>query len=525
MARSLYRIYLYGVYVIMLGFVAGGLGVVVTALAGQTPLIGTNTGFPTTPITQSLVLAGALWIVPGALAVLHRWLIGRDLQTSDAGSGAVRAFFLNVAEAISALVAITSLIAVFDALGQTAFRANVTGGVGAGVATLALVALLDWERRARPRLGAAITFERLHLYGLPFIVLLFIAPFQWSSAINATKDAVYCATVAPACMLRFSIQPESPAWLWVGALWVALVLVVYVLLARGDSTSVQRQGIHLLSLAVGLSYLIAGIEQGIEVVLQALFLDGATLTNPQGQLSFLAPLLFGLVVLVGYGLLVGAEAPRLPMGAQGTGLAVQAIAMLLFAVPFWVGIGMLLHTGVEALANPSVPVQASDWRAGAAFVLTGASYIPLALRLRQRTMLGAARGPRRAVVLALLAGGTISAAIGLVIVLYSLGSSLFGFPIANWQALARSGGVVAVIGALLGGYYLRAAAQERFLQASVLPSAAASAPAVPAPALAAEVPPAPPTQPATIEAVLDALLAGSLTRDEAAARLRDATKP
>jgi thiol:disulfide interchange protein len=109
------------------------------------------------------------------------------------------------------------------------------------------------------------------------------------------------------------------------------------------------------------------------------------------------------------------------------------------------------------------------------------------------------------VVLAGLAAGALAGAIGLAVGLYfvitaALGSALSG----NWQAQARLAFVVMLVGVFLTALNLYRLLTDRRPEAPAAPKA----------------PPAPATAPATIEQVLDDLLAGRLSRDQAAAALR-----
>lgn len=67
-----------------------------------TPLKGLYTSVPAwQEIIQSVVFAVLAWVIAGALAGLHYWLIRRDIRhDAAAGTSVIRSFFLNITEAI-----------------------------------------------------------------------------------------------------------------------------------------------------------------------------------------------------------------------------------------------------------------------------------------------------------------------------------------------------------------------------------------------------------------------------------------
>jgi uncharacterized membrane protein (DUF485 family) len=138
-------------------------------------------------------------------------------------------------------------------------------------------------------------------------------------------------------------------------------------------------------------------------------------------------------------------------------------------------------------------------------VLAGAAYIPISLYLRILTARTDAVGPRRAFVLALLAGGIIAGAIGAATALFAYGSRLLDAPISNWQDVTRVGVAIFLVGLTIAGIYFWSARSERLLapRASAAPEGAP----LPQPAL-------------TIEQILDDFAAGRVSRDDAANRIR-----
>ena len=110
MARNLYRIYLYVVFIAMLIFAAIGLGMVLQTLFSLTPLRGTYGTVPTNAsVVQSTVFFAVSWFIAAIFGILHYWLIRRDIQNDPAaGQSAIRSFFLNITELIVAPLAIVA---------------------------------------------------------------------------------------------------------------------------------------------------------------------------------------------------------------------------------------------------------------------------------------------------------------------------------------------------------------------------------------------------------------------------------
>jgi hypothetical protein len=86
-----------------------------------------------------------------------------------------------------------------------------------------------------------------------------------------------------------------------------------------------------------------------------------------------------------------------------------------------------------------------------------------------------------------------------------------GSPIANWQQTTHAGLAAFLVGAILLIVYLQAARREHLFTTS---AKSTPEPVTPIPETTT---PEPPT---SIEQILDELLAGKMTRDEAATRLR-----
>src|SRR6266700_2030988 len=144
MARNLYRIYLYIVFIAMLIFAAVGLGKLLQTLYSLTPLQGAYGTIPTNAaIVQVTVFFAVSWFIAALFGILHYWLIRRDMHNDPAaGSSAIRSFFLNITELIDApLALVISSTAVIAQLGHDPafqlgdayiFNSQVTGTVACG---------------------------------------------------------------------------------------------------------------------------------------------------------------------------------------------------------------------------------------------------------------------------------------------------------------------------------------------------------------------------------------------------------
>jgi hypothetical protein len=126
----------------------------------------------------------------------------------------------------------------------------------------------------------------------------------------------------------------------------------------------------------------------------------------------------------------------------------------------------------------------------------------------------------------MLAAGILSTAIGAAIALYSLGTYLLGSPFENWQQVARAGASACVVGVIVLAWYFWTARRERlFSGLTKRPATVEEA----LPTTGPELKPAEPAEPVSllldemltnIDAVLDDLLAGKISRDEAAMRIQ-----
>ncbi len=551
MARNLYRFYLYIIFIGMLILAATGLGMLLQPLLALTPLHGGDSIPASAVIVQAAVFAVVAWFIALALGGSHYWLIRRDMRADPAaGSGGVRAFFLNATEAVSLPIGVASSAFAIGQIGQANFFA-VPGALALAISTLGLFALVEWERRrSQAGPGAPIVFQRLQVYGVQ-LVLLFILTSYWLPTTNQLLDAIVFAGKgyqnscgSPAnCLCGSPAACPGPNLLGstLSTLWVLLFWVGYGLFSRKDSYSLLRQILHFFSFAFGAGYLLYGIERALELALRALLGSPASLTDitgPTAEYAFVPSITLGLLVMGVYGFWLRAAARQRPTGKITTLLMEEAIGAALMAASFWFGIGLVLFHVMESITGSNPRPDVEVWSMAIAFVITGLGYIALDIDLRLRSARAASIGPRRAFVFVLLGGGMLAGAVGVVILLYTVLTALLGSPVDNWQNAARQGGAIFIVGALIVGIYLWVAIREHLFStrrpgqaaeaeekqkatqpAPVLTPLETTGAAATAPGSVTEKPEAPLAAP-TIEDVLDELQAGKITRDEAAARIR-----
>lgn len=513
MARNLYRFYLYAVFIAMLILAAVGLGSLLQPLLGLTPLHGTDLYNPppaNADIVRGVVFFVVSWVIAGLLGGSHYWLIRRDMKGDpQAGNNPIRSFFLNIAELVVVPIAVFALATFWQQLGQT--TSDLSGLAAFAIATLALFATLEVERqRAQASTGASIVFQRLHLYGVQ-LILLIILTFYWLDAGSKLLNTIafggkaFCSGSFPPDVLCQAPGPLSSIG---AAAWIVLFWIGYGLVARSDTSSLLRRILHFLSFAYGMGFILFGINRGIELGLLALQGVSKSPAEIVNEYNFPAYIAFGVVIVVVYGFWLRMAARQQPAGMAMTVLIGEAITTGLLAGAFWWGIGFVLRNLLL------LPVPSADWASALALVITGLAYIPLDYHLHRRKTQdeAVATDPRRGYVFALLGGGILAAAIGGALALYALLSAALGSPLPSSDTILKSGAAAFIVGVLVVGIYLWIANRESIFH-GVLRHAPRPEPV------------APPAEPSTIEEVLDELLAGKISRDEAARRIRDITHP
>jgi hypothetical protein len=192
------------------------------------------------------------------------------------------------------------------------------------------------------------------------------------------------------------------------------------------------------------------------------------------------------------------------------------VAAAVAALPFWIGVYLVLHEAAEILTHKGFDYHPYNWAIPVAAVVTGAIYIPLSLYMRTLSRQSSVEGPRRAFVLALLAAGILATAIGGGIALVTTLTALLGQPLDPSGGSTRAGVAALLTGLALAALYGWTAVSERLVAVPTIQPAGGAAPSQ---GDGSE------SQPGlSVEAVLDELLAGTITRDEAARRVRAAAR-
>jgi hypothetical protein len=468
MVRGLYRIYLYAISVALLIFIAASTGVLLANVFTQNPQLVGQYGIPTSrdDTARSAVFAIVAWAIGGALLGLHYWLIRRDICAEPAAAhGPVRALFLNGTEALSVIVFVISGAGIVSAIGQP-YQGNVSGVLATVIVTFALAVIFELERRrARPAPGAALVFQRLHLYSTPLVLLLIIGISSWIQAVQQTIVIVVnnAGLLPNECGPGVSCEYPSPAGQWATAALVSAIWALYWVLARGDTPSALRQVFHLIGLAVGVIITLVGIARGAELGLRALLHFSVGWEDFVNNYSFVPPLVLGAVVLAAYGLRLRADMAGIAGELDRAASRLPAIAVMagLAAIPFWIGCGGVLHELVETIIGHTSSADTALWASAGSLVIAGLAYPPLAYYLGRVSARTGASGARRGLAYALLAVGTLTSAVGAVIALYTLVSSLLAVPVTDGPTVARSALEALVIGLLMVGLHLRVILSER----------------------------------------------------------------
>ena len=531
MARNLYRIYLYVVFIAMLIFAAVGLGMLLQTIFSLTPLRGAYSTVPTNAsIVQVTVFFAVSWLVAAIFGILHYWLIRQDIQNDpSAGESAIRSFFLNITELIVAPLAIvSSSMGVIAQLGHDpAF--DVTGAAAFAVSTLLLFAVLELERRrCQAGAGVAKTFERLHLYGVQ-LILLIVLTFSWMNTAFQLGDAFVFngqVTGSPACSGFTGCPNTNLLTLALSTLWLVMFWVGYGFFSRNENASLLRSILHYASFAYGIGLVLYGISRAIESGFLAIFQISLSASEILNSYNFAAFISLGLLVAIVYALWLRITSRKeLAEQIQITAYLIgEAIVTFLLAIAFWWGVALVFFNLFQILAG--VNSSPRDWAPALALIITGLAYVPFDFYLHQRYRhdTSVAAEPRRGFVFAMLAAGILSTAIGAAVALYSLGTNLLGSPFENWQMVARAGASACVVGVIvLVWYFFTARREQLFSGLTRLPAIVeeqTSPVAEPETIPAEPVPLLPDEMLTNIDAVLDELLAGKITRDEAAMRIQ-----
>ncbi len=527
MLRGLYRFYLYTVFIAMLLFAASGVEGLLQTVLAQTFF---NTSLPQSTIVQSLVFTIISLFISALFGGLHYWLIRRDMRNDpEANNGAVRAFFLNAVEFIVLPLAVGIGGFTLASLGQQ-YTGNASFSTAFSITTLALWAIIEAERRRAPAsAGAAIIFQRLHFYGTQ-LLLLFILTAIWLSGVGLLIDALIFGSRGsqqPVCG-GFTVCP-GPNLLsqMVAVLLVLLSWIGYGWLSRKDTMSLIRKVLHFFSLAYGVISLMVGIYRAASLLLFAILhipFDSRSISGPYAQYDILSPLMLGLLVTGLYLYWLG-KAARQPDEQKSVPLTAEAITTALLGASFWYGIGLLILNLLEQAAPSSTVLTPTSWANALALIITGIAYIPLDIHLRRRSKHAAFTTPLRGFVFALFGGGILTSAIGGATALYAYSTSLLGSPFDNWQYAAHSGLAALAVGIAIVGLYLWIGLREHFFSSPAKqPALATTTPPVSLATMPIMQPDQTPLTPtltpsSPLATILDELLAGKMTRDEAITRI------
>ncbi len=513
MARNLYRFYLYTVFIALLIFAAIALGRLLGTLLLLLPFL--RASYDQAHFIQSLVFVLVSWLIVGLLGGLHYWLIRRDIHSEPAaGSSAIRSFFLNVAEAIGIGISVPFIGGVVLSPLAHGEYYSVVEGLAFSLPILAFVGLLELERRrTQVTTGAALAFQHLHLYGVQLLLLIFLC-FSWQSSVNELIDGIFFAGRGANEYCRSSgyCQSSNLPLLSLNILWFLLFWLAYGWLARNNISRLLRSILHLSSLAVGVGILLFGFYRGFLFLLLPAFKIPFTLKDvvgPSAQYDFAPFVLLGVLIISVYHLWLTMAVKRGLVERKVVFATEISIAAILTAFLFWSGCAFLLHNAFRT-GSRAAP-EAQIWATNIAMIIVGCIYIPLDLYLRRRNSIdsGMFAGARRGFVLAVLGVGILYLAIGGAVALYAWATVLLGSPIPDWLQTTHTGLAAFIIGGIVTTLYLMTALRERLFNGFTRRNVTN----VPVPVVVV------PT--ISVESLLDELLAGNISRDEAAHRIHE----
>jgi hypothetical protein len=553
MLRGLYRFYLYAVFIALLVFAATGVIQLLTVLF-QNIFKDPNNIPSSASIVQSIVYGVVSLIIAALFGVLQYWLIRRDTRNDPmAGNSATRSFFLNAVELIIFPLAVGAGASSISALALPYFG-GLSRSLAFTITFFGLWALLELERRrAQASSGAAVVFQRLQLYGVQ-LILLFMFTFSWLQNVGELVDSIIFrgAGVAAACGGGVGCQGPGAAVLAADTgsmLWIALFWLGYGLLSRDDTASMLRRVFHFLSFGIGFIAILTGIYRGAELIMLAILkspVAANSISGPFAEYDVITSLSLGLIVTAVYVFWLRNAAVKHPAERASIFLTGLAIAAALAGVAFWYGCGLVLLNILEFINPSKTALTAENWATAIAFIVAGIAYIPLGLLLRQRSAQLASFAPQRGFTFTLLGGGILAAAIGGATALYAYGTAALNSPLNNWLYVAHVGIAAFAVGAMIVGIYLWTSIRSGFFSSARQPVEAVTPPAATTAAVEEahaatlitaqqEVTAPPATQEPQVSQVaqavtavavtpsageiVDELLAGKISRDEAVARI------
>lgn len=474
MLRGLYRFYLYVVFIAMLLFATSGVIQLLTVVFQSLFKDQYNTP-SSASLVQALVFGIVSLITAALFGGLHYWLIRRDMKNDpEAGNSAVRAFFLNAVELISLPSAVGSGAFTISSFGQQNVG-SVSSGAAFTIAFLGLWALLEWERRrVQASSGAAIVFQRLHLYGTQ-LILLFILTFSWFQTVGQLVDSIFFGGAGTMAACGGGSGCHGPGLASVIAnvvstLWVVLFWSGYGWLSRADTASVLRRVFHFISFGYGTIAVLVGMYRVASLILLSIFkmtIAPNSISGPFAEYDVVTPLSLGILTIGVYVFWLRNAVAKHPEERVSVFLTELSVAAALASVAFWFGCGLLLLNILEKVFPSTTPVTSENWATALAYIVAGIAYIPLGFLLRRRSAQAAFFAPLRGFTFALLGGGILAGAIGGATALYAFGTAALGSPLDNWLYIAHTGIAALTIGALIVGIYLWTSIREGFFGSRV----------------------------------------------------------
>ncbi len=408
------------------------------------------------------------------------------------------------------------------------------------LSSLALWAWLDWERQGtQPNPGAASAFQRIHLYGVQ-LILLFILSANWISSVGQLADSLFyggkgsgtsaCAGFVP-CQQGPNLLSLSTSVLFILLFWLW-----YGYLSRRDTASLFRRVCYFISYGYGFIFMLMAVSRIFTLLLFTILkvpVPPNELSGPNAQYDIVSPLSLGLITTGVYLFWIRRSTLLHPGEKVATNLSIQAITAVLMAATFWASVSALLLNVLQKLFPTGTPLTAESWAYPLALLITGIGYILLDILLRRHSVQSSYILPLRGFVFALLGGSILAIAIGGAVALYAYSTATLGSPLDNWQSTAQTGLAIFITGVVIAALYLLTsirsgifARQSRASRPIRPATAIATITEIPANPTAPLVPPMPvDIRSQAIGNILDDLLASSISRDEALARIEQLLKP
>ncbi len=298
----------------------------------------------------------------------------------------------------------------------------------------------------------------------------------------------------------------------VGVLLVLAFWLGYGWLSRKDTESMLRRVLHFISFGYGTIALLVGIYRGASLLLLAILratIDPRSISGPYAPYDIVSPLTLGLLVIgvYLYWLRNAAHNTHNAEEKMAVSLTAQSIATALMGASFWYGLGLVVLNLLERAIPSNTAITPESWANAIAFIVTGIAYIPLDILLRRRSEHASYTAPLRGFVFALFGGGILTSAIGGATALYAYSTSLLGSPLDNWQYIAHAGLAALVVGIAIVSLYLWVGLREHFFSFAAKQVTQGTTVATTVPSSS------------SVTIIVDDLLTGKISRDEAIARI------